>query len=278
MPKNSISTRLQKATAVAGVATMLFMVTSCSAGNTQTATSTDSSSASSNEANQPSAKPGDVVKGIPTKTELANNGKGDYIQTTISDDDSAMKFNPALVTTPDASKLFTDAEMEDAQKFVMRYIAEEAIDSQINDNSTDTKNIDDWWAKNKDKMAPQYQDEFLSSLKGDDLTKALVFRTNFRTYSLDYGKDKTRVFDRKLTVDKIQGGTINGSSVLIFDASGSFSMPAVVGESVKQEDTSASFRLSVGKEPSTGKWVIVGAKNTFKTAIAENTSKTAPVA
>lgn len=261
---------------MAGVATMLFMVTSCSAGNTQTATSTDSSSASSNEANQPSAKPGDVVKGIPTKSELANNGKGEYIQTTISDDDPAMKFNSALVTTPEASKLFTDAEMEDAQKFVMRYIAEEIIDSQINDNSTDTKNIDDWWAKNKDKMAPQYQEEFLSSLKGDDLTKALVFRTNFRTYSLDYGKDKTRVFDRKLTVDKIQGGTINGSSVLIFDASGNFSMPAVVGDSVKQEDTSASFRLSVSKEPSTGKWVIVGAKNTFKTAIAEN--KTAPVA
>lgn len=264
MLNHSISTRLQKATAVAGIATMLFMVTSCNAGNTQG--TPDSSSASSTTAAQSTAKPGDVIKGIPTKSELVNNGKGDYIQTTISDDDPAMKFNPALVTTPEASKLFTNAEMEDAQRFVMRYLAEEAIDSQINDNSTDTKNIDDWWAKNKDKMAPQYQEEFLATLKGDDQTKALVFRTNFRTYSLDYGKDKTRVFDRKLTVDKIQGGTINGSSVLIFDASGSFSMPAVVSGSVKKEDTSASFRLSVRKEPSTGKWVIVGAKNTFKTA------------
>lgn len=264
MTKNYISTRLQKATAVAGVATMLFMVTSCSAGN-QNAASTDGSSTSSSEANRSAAKPGDVIKGIPTKTELANNGKGDYIQTTISDDDPAMKFNPALVTTPEASKLFTNTEMEEAQKFAMRYIAEEAIDSQINDNSTDTKNIDDWWAKNKDKMAPQYQEEFLATLKSEDLTKALVFRTNFRKYSLDYGKDKARVFNRKLTVDKIQGGTVKGMNVLVFDASGSFSMSAVVGGKVKPEDTSATFKLGVLKDPATGKWVIGGVQNTFKT-------------
>lgn len=273
MNSGYLPSKFQKATAIAGAATMLFLVTSCSAGTTQVAAAPETSAAASPSsslsavATTPSGpKPGDVIKRIPTKKEVANDGKGDYIQTTIADNDPAMKFDPALVTGPEASQLFTNAEIADAQKFTMRFIAEEAIDSQINNNPTDAKNIDAWWAKNKDKILIENYPLYLPLLKNsNDQTLSLVFRPNARNYSLDYGKDKTRVFNRKLTVDQIQGKTVNGMKVLSFYASGSFSMPVVVGGSVKQEDTSATFIFHVTKEPSTGKWVVGGVENTFTT-------------
>lgn len=263
MNSSSISNKLHKVTALLGVTTMLFMVASCSSGTAQVAASPDSSVSAS----PVDPKAGDVIKGIPTKKELANNGKGDYIQTTISDDDSAMKFDPALVSTPTVFDLFTKDEIADAQKFIMRFIAEEAIDSQINDNSADVANIDAWWAKNKDKVAPQYQEEFLASLKSDDTSKAMVFRTHFRKYSLAYGADKTHVSSRQLSVKDIKGGTAaNGMDFLEFNVTGSFAMPAVVNGKTTEENTTASFIFNTVKDASTGKWEIAGFKNTFNVA------------
>lgn len=266
MNSGSISTKSQKVVAALGVATMLFMVTSCSNGNAQVAASPDASStasASPSVAAIPSGpKLGDVINGIPTKTELANDGKGDYIQTTISDDDPAMKFNPALAS-PDVTDAFTAEEIADAQKFIMTFIAEEGIDSVINNNTSDAKNVDAWWAKNKDKIDPAYQNEFLGQLKSEDLLYTIVMRTNHRTNDLVYGKDTTRVTKRQITPTIYYVAPMNGVNYVRFDATGNFTMATKVGDTIQSEDTSASFNYTVRKSNSEHGWMISGFTNTF---------------
>lgn len=266
MNSGSISTRLQKVTAAVGVATMLFMVTSCSTGTAQVAPSPDSSSsASASPSSTPTtpavSKPGDVINGIPTKAELANDGKGDYIQTTISDDDPAMIFNPDLSigTVPG---LYTDADTAEAQKVIMRFIAEEGIDSTLNNNSLDLATIDAWWAKNKDRINPANHDEFYSSLVKPDFFYAFVMRTQHRTAEFAYGADKTRVTARTLTPKSHWTNSDKGIDYIGFEVEARFSMALVEGETVKQENVKATFIYSVTRS-STGELVLSGYQNTF---------------
>jgi hypothetical protein len=97
-----------------------------------------------------------VAKGV------ANDGKGDYLQTSIADTDPAMKYNPAIAD--DAAKAhYSEAELAEAQKVIVRFIAEEGIDSTLN-NGTD---IDGWFAANKDQIHPAVHDIVLADLKAD---------------------------------------------------------------------------------------------------------------
>lgn len=248
----------------------MMTVSSCSASpvednkqSASTASPTTTTSAPSAVAS-PSGNPkaGDVINGLPTKSELADNGKGKYIQTTILDSDPAMQYDQK-VDRPEVTQLFNPDEVAEAQKFVIRFVAEEAIDSTINDNYADMAVVNAWWEKNKDKIDPNYSDMLHQSLMNSkDMTLALVQRAHFRTYGLANGSDKTHVLTRKISLGSISGVTQNGINYLAFTGTADYTLATDVGT---PEPTQAAFQLSVTKNPATGKWVISGFKNTFST-------------
>lgn len=256
----------------------LLAVSSCSAVTPKEASSAPAASASSSAAPSESKNPtpednkvkaGDVINGLPTKSELADNGKGKYIQTTILDTDPAMKYTQA-VDAPEVTQLFTPDEVAEAQKFAVRFIAEEAIDSTINDNYADAAVISAWWERNKEKIDPVYHTTVLQSLQNsEDMTLAIVQRANFRKYNLANGPEQVHVLSRKITPTAITAGVVEGKNYLGFSVNADFEMatdiPSGTSGMTKPESTTATLYLTMRIDESTGNWVISGFKNTFTT-------------
>lgn len=69
--------------------------------------------------------PGVTVKGV------VNNGRGTYLQTSIGDDNPAMRFTTDRADAATNAK-YSPEMLQKAQQLVVRFIAEEAIDSTIN--------------------------------------------------------------------------------------------------------------------------------------------------
>lgn len=273
MNSGYISSKFQKATAIAGAATMLFLVTSCTAGTTQvnaapeTSAGASPSSSPSAAATTPSGpKPGDVINGLPTKKELANDGKGDYIQTTIASDDPAFTYNPAIVE-PNASSAFSEDDIKEVQKKFVTFVAEETIDSTLNDNPSDTSAQDAWWAKHKDQIDSASQAEFLAALKSNDPNQPFVFRGQHRqtgvpNYSLAHGSDVTHVNSRKITLKAIRAGVLKGKQVLGVQADVEFTLNAVVNGKPVLESSKGIVSYTFTKDAS-GKFLISGTNGKY---------------
>jgi hypothetical protein len=218
--------------------------------------------------------PGSLVNGIPTKKEVVNDGKGEYIPTTISPDDSALQYNPAIVD-PSASSSYTPEEILEAQKTAVTFIAEENIDSTLNNNPGDKDAQEAWWAKNKDKFDPASQDKLYVSLKSNDPNQPIVFRGQFRTnadgtdkYTLVSGSDKTHVYTRTITPTAIKAGVVDGRSLLGVQAKVEFALNADVNGNTVKEATSGDVSYTMIKN-SEGKWLITGFYSTYNTAPAK---------
>ena len=91
----------------------------------------------------------------------ANNGKGDYLQITVQDNDPAITYD-ANVVMPEVAAKFTPEEIAEAQKFAMTFVVEEGFDSTLNDGT----NADEWLGKNLDKFAPRDHSEVSAAAKG----------------------------------------------------------------------------------------------------------------
>lgn len=270
MNSGYLSSKFQKATAIAGAATMLFLVTSCTAGTAQVNAAPESSAVAS-PSSSPSAaattpsgpKPGDVINGLPTKKELANDGKGSYIQATVAEDSPLFDYKPSVVDGT-ASALFSKAEILEAQKIAIKFTVEEVLDSTMNGNPTDAANKEAWWAKNKDMYHPSVQKEFYADVLGNNEEKPFVYRGYFRkNYDLAYGNDTTHLASYKLDLTRVAGGEANGLPGLAFDFKSTFAMNANVDGNKTLEATNATQSLSLVKD--NGKWLIVGDNLYYKT-------------
>lgn len=265
MNSGSLSNRFHTATIAAGVATMLFMVTSCSAGSNQVAASPDNDSVTTSPSASPSAsavaisagaKPGDVIKGIPTKKELANDGKGTYIQATVADDSPLFTYKASAVQDT-ATALFSEADIVEAQKVAAKFIVEEVLDSTMNGNPTDTAVKEAWWVKNKDRYHPDSQAEMHADVMGNDDNKPITYRGYFRkNYDLAYGNDTTHLNAYTLDLTSVGGGEAKGLPGLGFYYNSTFSMNANVDGNKTLEASNATTSLSLVKD--NGKWLIVG--------------------
>lgn len=268
-----------KALGAVGLLVTLLAVSACGASGTEVSSATPSAAAA--ETSTTSApkldtsngvplasghKPGDVINGIPTKQELANDGKGVYIQTTIAADDPALQHNPDILT-PDVLSTFTEDEVKDFQKFVVTFIAEETIDSTLNDNSGDVATQDAWWAKHQNKFHPSAHAAMLDSLRTNTSDKALVFRAQFRgdKYSLVNGDDVTRVYSRTITPTTIKSGTSsNGLPIIGLQANVEFAMNASFKGRTVVEASNGQVSYTATKGES-GKWQFSGYYSTFNT-------------
>lgn len=248
---------------------MFLAITSCSApaADNQTGDGSGTPVASSTASDEPTLAPVISTSGLPIKGP-ANDGHGDYLQTTIADDDPALTYNPAIVD-PSATELFSVPEIKSLQQTLVRFIAEEAFDSTINGNPTSPDVIDAWFGRNKHKLDPSQADMFLNELKSSDQTLALVNRSVGREnrYQLSYGADQVHVLQRSIEPNKILGRAIDGVPYMALNATGTVTYSARVGGRDQQEKVEAelSYTCSQG---SNGEWLIVGYQNTFYTTLA----------
>lgn len=200
---------------------------------------------------------GIIAKGV------ANDSKGDYLQTSIADTDPAMQYNPVIADAA-AKAHYSAAELSEAQKVVVKFIAEEVIDSTLN-GGTD---VDGWWAAHKDQIHPGNLAPMLADLKKTD-TDILVRESwiaRYPGYSYVHGVETPRVSVRTISPYKIgyvESSTLQGATVST-DASWSMNVINEEGHNGVQKST-AKLTFSVVKDPADGKWKIAGYNTDYHT-------------
>lgn len=212
---------------------------------------------------------GDVINGLPTKKELANDGKGSYIQTTISPNDPALAYDPAIVEA-NASSAYSEAEIKEVQKLFATFVAEETIDSTLNNNQSDPAVQDAWWAKHKEEIDAPSQDEVLAQIKSTDPNATFLFVGRFRQNSPDYrlvsGSDKTHVHSRTIKPKAIRAGTLpDGRKVLGVQADVQFELNALLHGKPVLESSNGTLSYSYTKD-SSGNWKMTGYHAQYFTA------------
>lgn len=214
---------------------------------------------------------------IPVKG-IQNDGKGEYLQTTISDSDPVMTVDQSVVE-PTATGQWSPAEISDANKMVIKFIAEEAIDSTLSGGNPDDKaNTQKWIDTHSPLFAPNQKASLIADVWDNDPNKPIVFRGQFRDekYGLVHGKDVTHVADRKIKVNRIVGGSLDdGTKAIGVEADVQFSLntdfqPSAgklsdTGKSaavVESTNATISYTLVKGAK---GEWLISGFYSTFTT-------------
>lgn len=249
-----------------GLGAVLLLGTGCSA--------TTPAAPISSEAGSSESKPsiaGTVVNGIPTKPELAFDGKGKYVQTTLASDDPANTWDPAI-TTPRASHYWTVEEMQDGQKVAAKFVAEEVLDSEINDNPGSHEVIERWVSKNGDKIGAAARQAFIESLYVPEANKEdFLFRGTHRQgkYELVSGETQTRIASRTITLTALRGDLIEGREYVEYEFDVNTVYNAKVDGRDAQEVVTGKFQLILGKNATTNQWEISGANNTFQVTPAE---------
>lgn len=228
-------------TALTGSALIFsIMLTGCSSSNNDSNPSTTETFSSADSA----------APKIPDTGEVMDNGKGKYLQSTINDDDPAMKMNRQLFLS-DATAIYSEEELHEAQKTVVRFIAEETIDSTVQGGG----NAEEWFAKNKDRFTPEYQPEVQKALK--DSKSAFLINSEIRDeagYDLKYDEKSVRVENRSIllkSITKASNDRINVSADIKYK---------LKTNDNKSETVSGEVSYIVTKT-SDGKWLISGHKN-----------------
>jgi hypothetical protein len=251
------------------LAASALMATGCSGAGVQaaagpaTAAST-APTAAAQTSSAPAAPTAALPAGIIAKG-VANDGVGDYLQTSLADTDPAMQYNPAI--TDDAAKAhYSAAELADAQKVIVRFMAEEVIDSTLNGG----KDIDGWWAAHKDQIHPGNQ-IMLDAIKADtDGTKPVVIREAWMAtkpgYSYLHGATTPRIKSRAITPTKLFYGESATLQGVCLDANASWSMQVTGGSHGGVQSSTATISLTAAKDPADGnKWKIAGWKINYNT-------------
>lgn len=206
----------------------------------------------------------DPALGAPSPTgEKVTSAKGDYLQSVMSPEDPAMKLNPAVLDA--TAKTANQADVLAAQKFVVSFMAEEGIDSELNGGNITPEA---WFAKNENKLSPAYKEEFRQSLNEG---KPFVLNEKWQKekygdkYRYETSPDQPRIYDRKITPTKVW--VLDNGSIAV-EADISYKMPVVpkVGETgTGVQTTVGTLTYSVSKDPATGKLLIDGYQNDVTT-------------
>lgn len=259
----------QRLTLTAMLAASALLATGCSGNGAQAAPapSTTESAASP----EVSAKAAPTATAVPAAMlpagiiakGVANDGKGVYLQTSIADTDPAMKYDPALADAA-AKAHYSDAELAEAQKTVVKFIAEETIDSTLNGGSTD---VNGWFAAHKDQIHPANQAIMLADLKaGKDDVAREQWIAQRPGYSYLHGDTTPRIKSRTITPTAlrfVESGNLQG---VMLDTKAAWTMEVSGGSHSGVQSTTAEISYAVAKDPADGKWKIAGYDTNFHTA------------
>jgi hypothetical protein len=212
------------------------------------------------------APPVKKINGVPTLPDVVNNGRGDYLQSTILPNDSAMRFDPALVdeqaTVVAASN---NIDLANMQARIVKFIAEEGLDSTLNGGG----DVDAWWDKNKVLIAPEAQASVLSKLKNNDGVNTLVSTGSPRIgkYDFTYGGNKTRMSKRSIIVNSIKVSNADTKEFTIsITAVYAMNITQNNRDDVENNEARLNFTVRPGEVPT--QWFITGFDNKYKTTLA----------
>jgi len=231
-------TTLRKTLAVSVIAVSAFMATGCSSPANPDPTASSSASTSAEAS----------IASIPNTGEVADNGKGKYLQSTINDDDPAMKYDESKADEA-IKKLYSAEELEQAQKTAVKFLAEETIDSTLQGGG----NPDKWLTENKDRIAPAWYEE--ASIKVKEPKSGFLANNPDRVkagYDLSYDEKSVRLVDRKIDVLSIK------------ENKGRPYVEGNVSYSLKTNDSgqeTAAGKFAYALTKSDDKWLISGYRN-----------------
>lgn len=264
--------RWRRSFAAVGLAGAVAFTSACSGGATvpdNSSSAPTNSPTSISQTATPSASPSASVDpnlGAPAPAgDVVKTKYGSYLRTTISNDDPAMKVNNAIVD-PSASGKYSPADITAAQQTVSKFIAEEAIDSPVNGGG---ESVDDWWAKNNSRIAPEYKAELLPNMKSGD---AFVMNEKWQQekyagkYQYIYSETEPRVYNRKITPNAITLAGDNTSLAITSDVSYNMKAKPNVGEGKTGTQISVgTMAFAVRKDTASGKWLITGFSHNMNT-------------
>lgn len=260
--------------AATGIAGVLFFTSACSASEVAPTDGSASASVSAPVTTAPSsptateapnaAPAGSLVlsnTGIISKG-IANDGTGNYLQTSIADTDPAMTYNPAI--TDEAAKAhYSEAELAEAHKVIVRFIAEESIDSTLNGGSTD---VDGWYAAHKDQIHPANQTIMFNDLKaGKDDVSREQWITKREGYSYLHGDTTQRISERTITPTQLYYVESSDLRGVMLDTTATWSMKVTGGAHTGIQYTTAEISYSAAIDPADGKWKIAGYDTNYHT-------------
>lgn len=251
--------------AATGIAGALIFTSACSSSVEASPADTSSPAASAPASTAAAAAvtfPYTLPNGIVAKG-VAYDGKGQYLQTSITDTDPAMKYSP-VNTDAEAKAHYSEAELAEAQKVIVRFIAEEVIDSTLNGGSSD---VSGWFTAHKDQLHPSFWDFIVKDLKEGGQP---VARENWMLTQPDlayaHGPSTPRVTARTIAPLQFRYVTGYGLEGVMLDTNVTYDMAVTYGENGKKvQSTIAELSYSAAKDPADGKWKIAGYKSDFHT-------------
>lgn len=201
-------------------------------------------------------KPVPAVQSDLTFKGFANDGKGEYLQTSISDSDPAMKYDPSIIDAETKSR-YTADDLAEAQKVIVKFIAEEVIDSTLNGGNDDT---DGWFEAHKDKIHPANWDSMIEALKSENSVLARErWMKDKEGYSYVHGPATPRVIARTITPKKLYLLESSSMQGLKLDVTASYTMAVAMNDEPDgTQTTNAKISYAVSKDPTDGKWKISG--------------------
>lgn len=164
------------------------MLTACAPVNTAITTNVVTTPTAA--AGEVALPPGVTVKGA------VNNGRGTYLQTSIADDNPAMRYSDARADEAVKAK-YTPEMLQKAQQLVVRFIAEEGLDSTINGGG----DAEAWWNLHQGLFHPAAQASLHADLlAGKDLVQRQLWQQQKYkgAYDYVYGATLTRISARSI--------------------------------------------------------------------------------
>lgn len=199
---------------------------------------------------------------------VSKNEKGEYAQTTVRQDQDYMKFDSVTITDATQKALkdgkITGKEIEKAQQKLMLFVAEEALDSELNGG----RGVDSWMKQQDKILHPDFKSSISKDLQSTKDGKwdggTFLVRDVADGYTYFYDREHGRLTSRDMeltTVDWTESGDYEG---LVFTVRFSRAMPAQNdAKDVITYSTSGTLTYSMlraGEDWKLGPW-----KNTYET-------------
>ena len=216
----------RRAAAVIVAAALLF-VTACAAeGDPAAGPGSASSSPTATETSAPSEPPmpsaADYPDGI-VPNGPSTIGADPYIRSTIADDDDAMQYDPSLAPS-DVKAAFTKDQLFDALQFIVRFIAENYVDTPLINSAADDGKA--WFEQNKGVLNPKGHDDYLMRLStpgvgsvpdsaDGPVIPVLNFMDGDAVLEVVYSQDEPRVTERNIILAGI--GLSTSGDAIFFD-------------------------------------------------------------
>ncbi|MBC9705822.1 MAG: hypothetical protein H9W81_12795 [Enterococcus sp.] len=237
--------RYRRSVAAVGIAGLLTFSTACAGGQDMGNNSPEITSSPSPSISQTAAPAGPSIAG----GEVIKTDKGEYLQSTIADDDPVLAYNPDIVTD-DAKAAFNEKDLQDAKHFAVKYTAEELIDSPLNNNAS---SFDSWWETHQNLFSAEYREEIKGNIQNK---KGPILHSEWQeerkdTYSYVYSPNETRMYDRLISVNK-ESILPDGKTVVVegdFSYKAKVKNPSDPSVGYATESTSGTYRFGVVKDP-----------------------------